>query len=140
MAKVQHLAVSTYTLGPAHLEGVGKIFTVLLADQHWKRSLLARASTCLWTQGTEYFPQVTQTARFQSVHGMATLSFTGTRGTFTSKTSICRSGRGSENRKICHTHKNVHQNQDFNHYCYKCLIFSSRWYWHWLSQHLLFPD
>jgi len=61
------------------------MFTVLLADQHQKRSWLARPSTCLWTQGTEYFPQVTQTTQFQSVHGMATLSFTGTRRTFTSK-------------------------------------------------------
>ena len=35
---------------------------VLLADQHGKRSCLAGASTCFWTQCTEYLQQVTQSA------------------------------------------------------------------------------
>ena len=42
---------------------------VLLADQHRKRSCLAGASTCFWTQCTDYLQQVTQNAQFQPVHG-----------------------------------------------------------------------
>ena len=41
-------------------------FTVLLAEQHWKRSCLVGASTCFCTQGTEYdLQQVAQSAQFQ---------------------------------------------------------------------------
>ena len=42
-------------------EGVGRVLavkvfrvTVLLAEQHQKRSYLAGASNCFWTQGTDY--------------------------------------------------------------------------------------
>ena len=63
---VRYLAIGTHTLGPIHLRRVVvlsvKVFTVLLADQHSRRSWLARASTCLWTQGTEYLQQVTQSS------------------------------------------------------------------------------
>ena len=31
--------------------------------------ILAGASTCFWTQGTEYLQQVTQNAQFELVHG-----------------------------------------------------------------------
>ena len=63
---VRYLAIGTHTLGPIHLRRVVvlavKVFPVLLADQHRRRSWLARASTCLWTQGTEYLQQVTQSS------------------------------------------------------------------------------
>ena len=83
-----YLVVSTHTLGPVHLrrsKGKGgreggallacdmygfwcdRTFMVLLADQHWKRSCLARASTCFWTQCTENLQQVMQTVTKRSV-------------------------------------------------------------------------
>ena len=69
---------------------------VLLADQHRKRSCLAGASTCFWTQCTEYLQQVTQSAvsagtwyrrlYFSTVLGKHLLVKTGT----------CRSGGASD--------------------------------------------
>ena len=60
-------------------------FTVLLADQHWKQSCLARASTCCWTQGTDYLQQVNKMLSFSQYVVPVTLFLTGTRGTFTHK-------------------------------------------------------
>jgi len=67
-------------------------FTVLLADQHRKRSRLAGASTCFWIQGTEYhLQQVAQNAQFQPVLGTGGFFkffyffFTATRETFAGK-------------------------------------------------------
>ena len=48
---------------------------VLLANQHWKQSCFIGlgASTCFWTQGTEYDLQlVIQSTQFQLVHGIGT--------------------------------------------------------------------
>ena len=82
--------VSTHSLGPVHLRwGHGGAllacdtygfwcdwaFMVLLADQHWKRSCLAGASTCFWTHCTEYLQQVTQSAQFQLVLGTSNFIF-----------------------------------------------------------------
>ena len=53
----------------------GWVFMVLLADQHQKRSCLAGASTCFWTQCTEYLQQVTQSAQFQPVLGTSNFTF-----------------------------------------------------------------
>ena len=51
-------------------------FIVLLADQHWKWSCLAWASTCFWTLGTEYdHQQVRRNALFQPVHGTRNFIF-----------------------------------------------------------------
>ena len=41
------------------------VFTIWLADQHWRQSYLDGASTYFCTQGTEYLQQVTQNTQFQ---------------------------------------------------------------------------
>ena len=81
-----YLAVSTHTwdLSTSSMRHVW-LSVHGFSDQRWKRSCLAGASTCFWTQCTEYLPQVTQSAQFQLVLGMATLFFTGTRETFIGK-------------------------------------------------------
>ena len=60
------IVVSTHSLGFELLVcfWCDWAFMVLLADQRRKRSCLARASTCFWTQCTEYLQQVTQSAQF----------------------------------------------------------------------------
>ena len=72
---------------------------VLPADQHRKWSCLARASTCFWTQGTEYLQQITQSAQFQLVCGTGNFFFFfywyNLQGKhLLVKTSICWSSRG----------------------------------------------
>ena len=110
---VLYTAVSTYTLGPDLLamkvciicityiyiilvfaSSMWRVwclvwqwsFIVLLADQHHyhKRSCLAGASMCFWTQAVGYLQQVAQNTVSADTQ-MATLFFTSTRGTFTSK-------------------------------------------------------
>ena len=68
------------------------MFIVFLADQHRKRSCLAEASTCFWTQGTEHLQQVTQSPQFQPVLVLATLLFTGTMGTSSVETPPAYAG------------------------------------------------
>ena len=50
-------------------------FMVLLADQRRKRSCFAGASTCFWTQCTEYLQQVTQNAQFLPLLGTGDFIF-----------------------------------------------------------------
>ena len=89
-----YLAVSTHSLGPVYLRrGSGgtssmrhvRLLVWLSVHGFACRSCLARASTCFWTQCTEYPHQVTQSAQFQPYLVLATLFFTGTRETFTGK-------------------------------------------------------
>ena len=70
---------------------------VLLADPHQKRSCLARASACFWTQCTEYLQQVTQSAQFQPGTCYRRLYFSPVLGKHlpVKKTGTCRSSRGS---------------------------------------------
>ena len=49
-----------------------RVFMVLFADHHQKRSCLSRASTCFWTHWTQ---QVTQSAQFQPVLGTGDFIF-----------------------------------------------------------------
>ena len=72
-------------------------FMVLLADQHRKRSCLAGASTCFWTQCTEYLQQVTQSAVSAGTLYRRLYHFSTVLGKHLSvKTGTCRSGGGSD--------------------------------------------
>ena len=72
---------------------------VLLADQHGKRSCLAGASTCFWTQCTEYLQQVTQSAVSAGTLYRRLYHFSTVLGKrLTVKTGTCRSGGSSDSR------------------------------------------